>query len=131
MNVFWKAAAGVLTAVILWININKSNKDISLLMTLCVSAMAIIAATGLLQPVVSFIKKLQRTSGLDVDLVSVVLKVVGVGVITDISAMVCKDAGNESLGRTLQFVSTATVLMVSVPVFERLLTLLDKILGTV
>ena len=131
MNVFWKSAAGVLTAVILWININKSNKDISLLMTLCVSAMAIIAATGLFQPVVSFIKKLQRTSGLDVDLVSVVLKVVGVGVITDISVMVCKDAGNESLGRTLQFVSTATVLMVSVPVFERLLTLLDKILGTV
>lgn len=131
MNVFWKIVAGILTALILWINISKSNKDISVLMTLAVSAITITAAVGLLQPVISFIKRLQEISNLDADLVSVVLKVVGVGIISEIAVVVCKDAGNESMGKALQYVSAAAALLLSLPVFEELLTLLDKILGTV
>lgn len=131
MNIFWKTAAGILTAVILWINLNKSNKDISVLMTLAVSAMAIIAAAVFMRPIVSFIKKLQDIGKLDGDLVSVVLKVVGVGLATEIATLICKDAGNESMGKTLQFVSVAAILWMSIPVFEKLLALLDKILGAV
>ena len=131
MNVFWKTAAGILTAVILWINLNKSNKDASVLMSLAVSAMAIIAASAFLQPIVTFIKKLQGIGKLDGDLVSVVLKVVGVGIVTEIAVLICKDAGNESMGKTLQFVSALAILWISIPVFEKLLALLDKILGAV
>lgn len=131
MNVFWKTAAGILTAVIIWINLNKTNKDASVLMSLAVCAMAIIAAAGFLQPVISFVKKLQGIGNLDSDLVAAVLKVVGVGVITEIAVLICKDAGNESMGKTLQFMSVATVLWLSIPVFEKLLNLLDGILGAV
>lgn len=131
MNIFWKTAAGVLTAVVLWININKSNKDISVLMTVTVCTMAIIASAAFIQPVVSFARKLQEFGKLDGDLVSIVLKVVGVGIVTEIAALICKDAGNESMGKTLQFVSAVTVLWISIPVFEKLLALLDKILGAI
>ena len=131
MNVYWKAAAGILTALILWINLNKSNKDVSVLMSLAVSVMAVIAASSILQPIVSFVKKLQGIGKLDSDLVSVVLKVVGVGIVTEIAVLICKDAGNESMGKTLQFVSAAVILWMSIPVFEKLLSLLDNILGAI
>jgi len=131
MNVFWKTAAGILTAVILWINVNKSNKDVSILMTLAVCAMAMIASAVFIEPIVSFVKKLQEIGKLDSDLVSVVLKVVGVGIVTEIAVLICKDAGNESMGKTLQFVSASVVLWMSIPVFEKLLSLLDKILGAI
>ena len=131
MNVFWKTAAGILTAVILWINLSKSNKDASVLMSLAVCAMAVIAAAAFIEPVISFIKKLQEVGKLDRELISVVLKVVGIGIVTEIAVLICKDAGNESMGKTLQFVSAATVLWMSIPVLEKLLNLLDRILGTV
>jgi len=131
MDVFWKVIAGVLTALILWINLSKSNKDISVLTTLAVCAMAVIAAAAFLRPVISFAKKLQSIGNLDKDLVAIVLKVVGIGIVTEIAASICKDAGNDSLGKTLQFVSSATVLWMSIPVFERLLDLLNKILGAI
>ena len=131
MNVFWKTAAGILTAVILWININRSNKDISVLMTITVCTMAIVASAAFLQPVISFVKKLQGIGNLDNDLVTVVLKVVGVGIVTEISVLICKDAGNESMGKTLQFISASVALWLSIPVFEKLLALVDKILGAV
>lgn len=131
MDIFWKITAAILTAVILWINISKSNKDISVLMSLGVSAMAVIAAASLLQPVVSFVNKLQGISNLDGDLVSVIMKVVGIGIVSELAMVICKDAGNEAMGKTLQFVSAMSALLVSMPVFEKLLTLLDKILGTI
>ena len=131
MNVFWKTAAGILTAVILWININRSNKDISVLMTITVCTMAIVASAAFLQPVISFVKKLQGIGNLDNDLVTVVLKVVGVEIVTEISVLICKDAGNESMGKTLQFISASVALWLSIPVFEKLLALVDKILGAV
>ena len=131
MNVFWKIAAGILTAIILWINLNKKSKDTSVIMSLAVCAMAIMAAASFLQPVVAFVKKIQGIGKLDGDMVSAVLKVVGVGIVAEIAALICKDAGNESMGKTLQFVSAAAVLWISIPVFEKLLTLLERILGDI
>lgn len=131
MNIFWKTAAGVLTAVILWINLNKSNRDISVLLTMAVCAMALIGASAFLQPIVAFFQKLQTVGQLDNDLVSVVLRIVGIGVVTEIAVLICKDAGNESMGKTLQLVSTVTALWMSIPVFESLISLLDKILGAI
>lgn len=131
MNIFWKTAAGILTAVILWISLNKSNKDVSVLLTMAVCAMALIGASAFLQPVIAFFKKLQTIGNLDNDLVSVVLRIVGIGVVTEIAVLICKDAGNESMGKTLQIVSTVTVLWMSIPVFESLISLLDKILGAI
>lgn len=129
MNVFWKTVAGILTAIILWISLNKSNKDTSVLITITVCAMVLMAATSFLQPVISFIKKIQGIGALDEDLVATVLKAVGIGIVTEIAVLICKDAGNESMGKSLQFVSVGAVLWLSIPVFEKLLSLLDNILG--
>jgi stage III sporulation protein AD len=129
MNVFWKITAGTLTAIILWLNLNKSSKDISVLITTAVCAMTIIAATSFLQPVISFVNKMKEIGDLDENLISTVLKVVGVGIVTEIASLICKDAGNDSMGKALQLVSTGVVLWLSIPVFEKLLSLLDNILG--
>lgn len=131
MSVFLKAVAGVLTALILWLCLNKHSKDLSVLLTLAVCAMAFTAAITFLQPVVNFLQKIQAIGDLDEDLLSVVLKSVGIGLIGEICTLICKDAGNESMGKVLQTVSSVVVLWMSIPVFEKLLSLLDKILGTV
>lgn len=131
MDIFLKAAAGVLTALILWLVLNKQNKDFSVLLTLLVCGMVIAVAITVLQPVMDFLQKLQQYSKIDHDLLGVIIKVVGIGLISEICMLVCKDAGNESMGKGLQIVSTAVVIWISIPVFEELLSLLDKILGTV
>lgn len=130
MNVFIKAIAGVLIALILWISLGKQNKDFSVLLTLLVCSMIFVVSVSFLKPLVQFVKKLQTMGNLDGDMVTVVMKSVGVGIIGEICTLICKDAGNESLGKALQFLSAAVVLWISIPVFEKLLTLLDNILGS-
>ncbi len=130
MNVFIKAIAGVLLALILWICLGKQNKDFSTLLTLTVCAMIFAASVSFLRPLVQFVVKIRQIGNLDSDLVSVVIKSVGIGIIGEICALICKDAGNESMGKALQFLTATVVLWISIPVFEKLLTLLDNILGS-
>lgn len=131
MNEFLKASAGILTALILWLSLTKYNKENSVLLTLAVCAMVISVSLVFLQPIIDFLRTLQNMGELDTDLISVVLKAVGIGLISEISALVCKDAGNESMGKALQLLSSILVLWMSIPVFEKLLTLLDNVLGSV
>lgn len=131
MNIFLKAVAGVLTAVILWLSVNRDNKGSSALLTIAVCAMVITVAVTFLQPIIDFIHKIQSLGDLDEDLLSVVLKAVGIGLLTEISIMICKDAGNETMGKSLQILSSAVVIWMSIPVFERIISLLDHILGII
>ena len=131
MSIFLKAIAGVLTAVILWLSIAKDNKGISVLLTLAVCIMVFVICSDFLQPIIDFIHKLQALGELDSTLLSTVLKVVGIGLLTEISVTICKDSGNESMGKSLQILSAVVVIWLSIPVFERLISLLDKILGSI
>ena len=131
MSDFLKIAAGIIVAVILWVTVNKSNKDISVLLTMAVCAIVCIAGLGYLRPVIRFMEKLKDLGRLDGELFLLLIKVVGVGMIAEISMLICKDAGNESMGKTLQILSAFVVLCMSVPVFEKLMSLLDTILGTI
>ncbi len=131
MNIFLKAVAGILTAVILWLTINKDSKGFSVLLTLTVCIAVISASAAFLQPVIDFIHKIRFLGDLDDELLAIVLKVVGIGLITEISTMICKDAGNETMGKSLQILSLSFVIWMSIPVFEKLLSLLDKILLTI
>ena len=131
MSTFLKASAMALTGLILWIFLNKQNKDISLLLTLAVSTCVLVAAFTVLAPVLRFFEKLQQLGTLDEDLLDVILKSVGIGLLGEICSNLCKDAGNASLGRVLQLSATITILWLSLPVFEKMLTLLERILGTV
>lgn len=131
MGIFLKAAAGILVALILWLCLSKHTKDLSVLLTITVCVMVIIAAIGFFRPVIDFVNRIKKIGNLDGDLLGIILKVVGIGLITEFSALICKDAGNESMGKALQVLSSVVVLWLSLPVFEKLLSLLDKILGTV
>ena len=131
MNIFFKSVACVMIAVVLWLTLHKSSKEISVLLTLAVCIAVISAAAGFLQPIINFIHRLRELGNLDDELISVVLKVVGIGLLTEISTVICKDAGNETMGKALQMLSVTVIIRISIPVFEKLLSLLDKILGTV
>ena len=130
MDIFLKAIGGILIALILWISLGKHGKDFSMLLTIIVCVMVFFAATTFLSPLLQFIKKIQQHGEIDADLLSVILKSVGIGIIGEICTLICKDAGNESLGKALQILSTTFVLWISIPVFEKLLSLLDNILGS-
>ena len=131
MNVIIKAIAGVLIAIVLCQVLAKQGKDISVLLLIAVCCIVVSTAIAYLRPVVDFIRNLQSIGQLNTEMISVLFKAVGIALLTEITSMICSDMGNTSLGKSLQILSLAVILWLSLPLFEQLLALLDNILGSI
>lgn len=131
MDLFWKAIAAGLIAVILSLSLHQTGRDISLVLTLAVCCMVVAAAASYLEPVVDVFHKLQSWGQLDWDMLSIMLKALGVGLVAEIACLICADAGNAALGKALQILATAVILWISLPLLTRLMDLVTEILGEV
>lgn len=131
MNVFLKVTAGVMIALILYLMLNRQGKEVSLVLTICVCTMVSVAALQYLEPVIAFFRDLQITGGLDSSMISILLKAVGISLLAELTTKICSDAGNSALGKTLEIAASAALLWVSIPVFTKLLKLVEEILEAV
>lgn len=131
MDDFIKAAAITLIAVILSIILAKNNKDISLLLIMAVCTVTVTVAMRYIHPVIDFFRKLKTIGQLDAELFGILLKAVGIGLLSEITGMICTDSGNGALAKTLQILSTVVIIWISLPLFNSLLELLEKILEAV
>ena len=119
----------MLIAVILILALGSHGKEMGSLLGLFVCCMVILLALRYLQPVLDLIRQLQGIGDLDYSMIGILLKVVGIGLISEIAALICADAGNAALGKTLQLLSASVILWLSIPLFEELTALLQRILG--
>ena len=130
MNGYFQAIAACLLSVILILSVRNHGKEQSLMLSLFICCSIACIAIGYLRPVVDFIQKLQNIAGLDHEMLSVLLKVVGTALIGEIASLVCSDAGNAAMGKALQFLTLAVILWLSLPMLTALLELVERILET-
>lgn len=131
MEIFTKTAGGILVAILLFLVLSKQGKEFSLLLTVVVCCMVAAVAVGYLEPMVAFFEKLQTVGQLDASLLDLVLRAVGIGILAEITGLICADAENAALGKSLQILACAVVLWMSIPLFTSLLELVEEILISV
>lgn len=131
MEIFIQSTAMIFLTIVLSIVLERQGKEFSLLLTLIVCCILAGIAVGFLTPVIELIRQLQAMARLDGQLLQVLLKAVGIGMVGEIATMICNDSGNSALGKVLQLVTTSVILWLSIPLLQRLLELLQEILGDV
>ena len=129
MERFLQAAAGIMAAVIMWIILSKQGKEYALLLSLGACCLVLVAMFRFLEPVLDLLKQLQILGSLQPEWLSVMLKAVGIGLVVEMGALICSDAGNAALGKTLQILGAVAVLWLSIPLMNSLMDLLQQILG--
>lgn len=129
MERFWEVAAGILVAAILWIVVSKQGKEFSLALSIGACCLALSLMSAYLDPVLDLVIRLEQMGGLQQEWVSVMLKAVGIGLVVEIGSLICSDAGNAALGKTLQIAGTFVILWLAVPLMTGLLDLLERVLG--
>ena len=129
MDDFWKTTALVLLTVILSLSFDKTERDISAVMGIVALCIAACTAVTILEPVLNYLVELQSLVHLPDDLISILMKAVGIALVAELSASICADAGNASLGKILQILGGAVVLTLSVPMFRTLMTIIREMIG--
>lgn len=128
MDGFTKAAAAALITAVLCLVLSKQGKDTAILLTLLACVTILTVAMGYLQTVTDFISTLDALVDLEGDYFRILLKITGIGLLSETASMICADAGNGALAKALQILSTIFILCLSIPLLQQLLDLIRKIL---
>lgn len=129
MSLFYQIIGVVLVTVVLGVALKRQGQDITLLLGLCVCCIVLTVMFSYLEPVLDFIEHLQSISNLDPQLLEVILKAVGIGLVSEIAMLVCTDSGNAALGKAIQLATTCAILWLSLPMMKALLELVERIVG--
>lgn len=131
MEPFWKGAAVVLLTAVLGTVLDRQQRDLSALLSICGCVLVGMVTMSYLAPVVEFLRELENIGSLPQEILGKLLKAAGIGIGTELMAQICQDAGKGSLGKALQFLGAAAVLSLTVPLMSELIAMIRQILGGV
>lgn len=126
MELFWKAAALALTAAVLCTAL---EHHYSLMLSIAAAVMIALICVTYLQPVMAFFHQLEALGDLQSGMLKNLLKALGVSLTAEMAAMVCADAGKQSIAKMMQTAGSAVILYLSLPVCTALLDLVQELLG--
>ena len=131
MDLFLKCCGAGLVTVIISLTLDKKGKEMGILLTMAGCCLICMGALSFLEPVMGYLDKLETMGALNGELMGILLKGAGIGLLTEIAVLICADAGNSALGKSIQIMGSGVILWLSIPLFQALLDLLQRILGDV
>ena len=129
MDTLLQVAGLGLIAVLLGLVLKKGNGVLALLLTLAACAAMTVSIVRLAEPVVSFLSELRQLAGLEPALLrAVALRTVGIGLLTQLTASVCADAGESTVAPRIELCGSVLGIYTALPLLEAVLSLLRTML---
>ncbi len=129
MELIFKIVGIAMTAIVLYLFLEKQNRDLAVLVSLAACCTITVVAVSYLETVLDFIMDLSAIGNLNDSFLRALLKSVGIGLIAEIASLICADAGNAALGKTIQIAAVGAILWTALPLLSGLLDLMNQILG--
>ena len=120
------AAAAILAAVCAMV-VRRVVPELAILLAVCAGALILLSCSGALEHVLDFLDKLAQLGGLSPQVLSPVLKTVGIGVVTRLAADFCRDAQEGALAGVVEMAGTVLALLAVLPLMNAVLELLAQL----
>lgn len=119
---------GVLGAV-LAVLMKQYKPEYALAVSLLTGVTILVAAAGLLQPLLDELDALLAATSVPREFVGVLVKSLGICFLTQVACDTCRDAGQSAIAVKLEMAGKLTVLGLSLPLFGQLLDVVQKLLA--
>lgn len=122
--------AGIAIIGVIVVSLLKTSKpEYAVFATIATGVIMIITMLSALQDVILSFDKIVKKSGVDDAVFSSVLKIVGIGYITEYSASVANDAGCSSIAQKLQFGGKIAIFLMSISIVTALIDLIGGLVN--
>ncbi len=118
-----------LVAAMLSLVIGKQAPSIAFLMTLTAGILILIGALQTLRGILETLRGLLAVAELESGVYLPVLQAVGIAVVVRIAAELCRDAGQGALAAKLEMTGALAAIMVSLPLFQKVMEMASSLLG--
>jgi len=118
---------GLVTALLALV-VRKQAPELALTLSLCACAVGVGLILSWVEPILDLARDLARRADLDPELTTPVLRCLGLGLLTELSAAVCADAGQSALAKLVELGGGVLCLAVSLPLLQAMLALVEELL---
>jgi stage III sporulation protein AD len=116
---------GLITSVAILV-VKQVKPEIAIVITITGSLVIILMLLEMLSSVTQVFDMLVNKTGIDKALFSSILKIIGVGYLTEFSANICIDSGNKTIADKILLAGKVVILVMALPIIT---ALVDIIVG--
>ena len=129
MDTFVKISALTAVAVVFCVLLHDWQRPMSALLSIFVCAGILGLGISFLKPIFEVFQRLQKLSGISDELTKPLMKVVGIGLLSNIMTGICTDAGETALGKTLEIAGILLSVHASLPLILSVSELVERLIG--
>lgn len=104
------------------------NAEISNLVSVCGGVIIFLLCVDELNNIVEYLMEIAHLSNLNFDFVSIILKILGVGYVTEFASDIAEDFGNKSLSSKVLLGGKIVICGMTLPIIKKLLSMLFSLL---
>lgn len=119
------AVVGVIVIVLL----RTAKPEFAVFATIATGIIMVITMLGAFQDVVLAFDKIVKNSGIDDEIFSAVLKIIGIGYLTEYSSSLANDAGCGSIAQKLQFGGKIVIFLMSISIVASLVDVVSALMN--
>lgn len=127
MDIFKIIGVGLITAITALI-VRQVKPEIAVVITISGGVIMLFMLVDSLSSIFSAFNSITEKSGLTAGLFSVILKIIGVGYITEFSANLCNDAGVSSIADKILLGGKILILVLALPIVQNIIDIIAGIL---
>ena len=130
MDIFRIVGVGFITAIAA-ILLKQTKPELAFAVTVTGIIVILLFVADMLKETLSALDSIAKLTGVENGLVKTLLKIVGIGYLTEFAAGILTDFGSASVADKVILGGKLTVLAVSLPLLYRVLTVLNTFLGLI
>lgn len=128
MEAVGKIAALAVAAALCALVVRQNAREIGLVLALLAGALILGQALGAVEAIWELLEELGERAGLSPAVLDPVVKTVGIGILTKISAEVCRDAKESGIAAFVETAGAALSLYVALPLIRAVLDTVSELL---
>ena len=127
MEIVSRAAAAAIIGCVLALLLKKYSPELSLLTAIAAGLAVFSLSIGVCSRVTEILRSIAQNGGIASVYISPVVKCIGIGLVTNLAAQICRDAGQGSIASVTEMCGTFCALYIALPLMQSLLGVLQRL----
>ncbi|MCL2382690.1 MAG: stage III sporulation protein AD [Oscillospiraceae bacterium] len=127
MEVVQIVGIGLISLVIIII-LRQYKPEFTIYISLAAGAIILFLVIDQLAGVVNLLANLARTTSINSEFITILLKITGIAILTEFGVSICKDAGETAVANKIDFGGKIIIVSISIPIITALLEMVVRVL---
>ncbi|MCK9216726.1 MAG: stage III sporulation protein AD [Firmicutes bacterium] len=127
MDIMQIVAIGIVSSILI-IVVKEYNPELAIQISIVTGLIIFASILGKLNSVLTVLKFYAAKADIEIFYFSIILKIVSIAYITEFGAQICKDSGEVSIGKKIEFAGKILIMVLAIPIYAALFDVIIRIM---